>query len=233
MGNAVITNISRRPHIKTALDLGVTYDTTPVQVQRAVAILQEIYRAHPHTADLIVSFDKFADSSLNLKVIHWWAGTDYKAYMAGMQAFNLAIKERFEAEGIEFAFPTRTLYLKQDSEGRPRLPSRPARKGTELLRLQSPETLIQKFGTKRPSARKYRKQLYYLLPRGSSPTLAPHEINTFRQQDIQTWHFPTDSFRHRRPGGNRSSLPSEHICGFDQKNSSGLVRGTAPRICIQ
>jgi len=35
-----------------------------------------------------------------------------------MQAMNLKIKERFDAEGINFAFPSRTVYLKQDSNWR-------------------------------------------------------------------------------------------------------------------
>jgi MscS family membrane protein len=65
---------------------------------------------------LVVSFNKFADSSLNVQVIHWWKGTDQKIHFAGMQELNLKIKERFDAEGINFAFPTQTVYLKQDSE---------------------------------------------------------------------------------------------------------------------
>ena len=114
MGNAIITNISLRPHIKTMMSVGVTYDTSTAKLKRAIQLLEEIYRAHPQTHDLIVSFNKFADSALNLQVIHWWKGTDVKQHFAGMQDLNLAIKERFDAEGIEFAFPTQTVYLKQD-----------------------------------------------------------------------------------------------------------------------
>jgi len=47
--------------------------------------------------------------------VHWWNSTDFKAYLAGMQELNLTVKERFDAEGISFAFPTQTLYLKQYS----------------------------------------------------------------------------------------------------------------------
>jgi len=50
-----------------------------------------------------------------LQIVHWWNSTDMKEYLAGMQEINLAIKERFDAEGISFAFPSQTLYLKQDS----------------------------------------------------------------------------------------------------------------------
>ena len=84
----------------------------------ALKVLEEIYRAHPMTSDLIISFNKFADSALNIFVVHWWNGIDHKAYLAGMQELNLAIKRRFDEAGISFAFPTQTVYLKQDSAWR-------------------------------------------------------------------------------------------------------------------
>jgi MscS family membrane protein len=39
-------------------------------------------------------------------------------YLGGIQEMNLSLKERFDAEGINFAFPTQTLYVKQDSDWR-------------------------------------------------------------------------------------------------------------------
>jgi MscS family membrane protein len=115
MGNAIITNITLRPHIKTEMNIGLTYDTSSAKLKQAIELLKEIYGAHPQTEDLTVGFNKFADSSLNVQVIHWWKGVDQKVYLAGMQDLNLTVKERFDAEGISFAFPTQTIYLKQDS----------------------------------------------------------------------------------------------------------------------
>jgi MscS family membrane protein len=114
MGNAIITNITRRPNIKTVMNIGITYDTPVEKVKRALEILHEIYRGHPKTHDVIISFNKFESSSLNLLVVHWWNSTDYREYLGGMQELNLAVKARFDAEGIEFAFPTQTVYVKQD-----------------------------------------------------------------------------------------------------------------------
>ena len=115
MGNAIITNITRRPTIRMEMNIGITYDTPAEKVQRATAILEEVFRANPKTADLVISFNKFMDSALNILVVHVWNGTDGKAHFADLQALNLKIKERFDAEKIEFAFPTRTIVLKQDS----------------------------------------------------------------------------------------------------------------------
>ena len=115
IGNATLTTVTSRANMKTTMNLGITDDTPAEKVRRALALLEEIYKGHPKTADLLISFNKFGDSALNLQVIHWWGATDMKDYLAGMQDINLAIKDRFDAEDISFAFPTQTVYLKQDS----------------------------------------------------------------------------------------------------------------------
>jgi len=114
MGNAIITNVTRRQTIKTEMNLGLTYDTPAAKVRRATALLEEIFRANPKTADLIISFNKFGDSALNILVVHVWNGTDAKQHFAEMQELNLQIKQRFDAEKIELAFPTQTVYLKTE-----------------------------------------------------------------------------------------------------------------------
>ncbi len=118
MGNATITNVTRRLNIKTVMNIGITYDTPAEKVKRALQILQEVYKEHPKTFDCLIGFNKFADSALNIQVVHWWNSTDNKEYMAGLQEMNLAVKERFDKEGINFAFPSQTVYLKQDSDWR-------------------------------------------------------------------------------------------------------------------
>jgi len=115
MGNAIITNITRRPTIRTEMNLGLTYDTPVEKVKRATVIIGEIFKSNPKTADLLISFNKFTDSTLNILVVHVWEGTEAKEHFAQMQEWNLKIKERFEAEKIDMAFPTRTVILKQDT----------------------------------------------------------------------------------------------------------------------
>jgi MscS family membrane protein len=125
MGNATIINITGRPNIKSIMNIGITYDTPAVKVKRALDLLGEIYKANPKTKDVIISFNQFNDYSLNLIVVHWWDSVDYRDYLGGMQELNLVIKERFDAEGIAFAFPTQTVYMKQDSDWRVQQPEQP------------------------------------------------------------------------------------------------------------
>jgi len=123
MANASLTNVSKRPNIKTVMNVGVTYDTPADRVERAMAIIEEIFKPHPKTADLIISFNKFNDSSLNILVVHWWNSTDFKEYLAGFQKLNLELKRRFDAEGIDFAFPTQTVYVKNGGAADSPLPA--------------------------------------------------------------------------------------------------------------
>ena len=118
MANANLTNVSKRPNIKTVMNIGVTYDTPAEKVTRAMEIIEDIYRPHPKTSDLIISFNKFESCSLNILVVHWWDSTDFKEYLLQFQKLNLELKRRFDAEGISFAFPSQTVYLRQDSEWR-------------------------------------------------------------------------------------------------------------------
>jgi len=115
MANANIINVSRRPNIKTVINIGLTYDTPAEKIERAIQILETLYRPHPKTADLVIGFDKFDASALNIQVVHWWNSTDFKEYLAGMQQINLELKRQFDAAGLSFAFPSQTVYLRQDS----------------------------------------------------------------------------------------------------------------------
>ena len=115
MGNAIITNVSARPNIRTSMNLVLSQQLPADKIKRALALLDEIYRGHPMTADLTISFNKFADSALNIFVVHVWNGTDVRQHFAEMQELNLKIKERFDAEKIEFAFPTQTVQLKTEA----------------------------------------------------------------------------------------------------------------------
>ena len=118
MGSSVVTNITMRPNIKTVMNIGITYDTPADKIEAAGKLLREIYGGHPMTHDLIVGFNQFADSSLNFLVVHWWKGLDYKEYLAGLQELNLTVKRRFDEAGIAFAFPSRTVYLRQEGDWR-------------------------------------------------------------------------------------------------------------------
>ncbi|HAB14877.1 MAG TPA: hypothetical protein DCE44_00350, partial [Verrucomicrobiales bacterium] len=123
IGTARIVNISRRPTIRTTFGIGLTYDTPAPRVRRAVELIEEIFRRHPNTHDLVVHFNRFGDFALNIDVVYWCRLTDWKEFTRVFQALNLELKARFDAEGLSFAFPTQTVQLQ--AAGDPVKPTQP------------------------------------------------------------------------------------------------------------
>ena len=103
MGSAIITNITERPHLKTTMNFVLSQQLSVEKIERALAILNDVYGKDPMTEDVLISFNRFVTRHINIQVIHWWKGTDNRKYLAGMQAMNLKVKQRFDAEGILFA----------------------------------------------------------------------------------------------------------------------------------
>ncbi len=103
VGNAVISNLSQRGTMRTVMNFPLSRNLPKEKIERALALLAEVYRGHALTQEAWISFNQFTGGNINLQVIHWWKVTDYQKYLAGMQEMNLAIKSRFDAEGIQFA----------------------------------------------------------------------------------------------------------------------------------
>jgi MscS family membrane protein len=119
VGNNTVTNITARPTIRTVLNYGLTYDTPAARIRRGTELLREIFNGHPLSKDVSVTFNRFDASSLNIEVVLLTATTDWKVYTAALEDLNLQVKERFDSERLEFAFPTQTVYLKADSVAKP------------------------------------------------------------------------------------------------------------------
>ena len=103
MGTASITNLTNCANTKTAMNLVLAYTTPTPKVERALSLLGEIYRGHPMTQEVLIGFNRFAGRHINIMIVHWWKGTEYRQYLAGIQEMNLAVKASFDAEGINLA----------------------------------------------------------------------------------------------------------------------------------
>jgi MscS family membrane protein len=117
LANKTIRNIGRRKHIRRLMNLTITYDTPPEKVRRAVEIVKEILDNHEGMDPEFpprVCFSEFNDCSLNILALYWYHPPDYWQYMDFSERVNMQILERFNAEGIEFAFPSRTVYVAND-----------------------------------------------------------------------------------------------------------------------
>jgi MscS family membrane protein len=116
MAKIGIENIGRRPHIRRLANIGITYDTAPEKIERAVEIILNILDNHEGMDPKFpprAYFSEYNPYSLNILVLYWYHPADYWGYMQFSQWVNLQIAREFHQEGIKFAFPTSTTYLNQ------------------------------------------------------------------------------------------------------------------------
>jgi len=117
--NEIVRNVGKRPHIRRLTNITITYDTPPEKVKRAVEIIREILHNHEGMHPDFpprVYFNEFNEASLNIVMIYWYRPASYWDFLEFSNRVNMQILERFNAEGIEFAFPTQTVYLANDQK---------------------------------------------------------------------------------------------------------------------
>ena len=118
VANTTVENISARPYLKRSFDVTVTYDTSPKKMKLAVEILREMCEARSKNfapdCSPRVFFTDFNADSLGINVTYWFAPVEWEEFLSFNHDFNMELLSRFNEEGIEFAFPTQTLYIKKD-----------------------------------------------------------------------------------------------------------------------
>ena len=106
-----IRNYKRMQERRILFSLGVVYQTPRDTVARIAAMLREVIESNEQTRFDRAHFKAFGPSSLDFEVVYYVLSAEYAVYMDIQQKINLEIMKRFEAEGIEFAYPTQTLYV--------------------------------------------------------------------------------------------------------------------------
>ncbi|PIE86259.1 MAG: transporter [Bacteroidia bacterium] len=104
-----IENISSEPNRKIVLNLGLTYDMNEEKITQAIKILKKITAAHSSLEEkTLCSFNGFGDFSLNILLIYYIKkGEDI---LETQTEINLEILKQFNQAGLEFAFPTQTIF---------------------------------------------------------------------------------------------------------------------------
>ena len=113
-----IRNYKRMAERRILFAFGVVYQTPAEKLETIPGIVREIVESQDKTRFDRAHFKAFGDFSLNFEVVYYVLEPDYNLYMDIQQRINLALYRRLEAEGIEFAYPTQTLYVVGEG-GRP------------------------------------------------------------------------------------------------------------------
>lgn len=107
--SARIQNFKTLEKRRVKFTIGVTYDTPLHKMKEIPQMIRGIVEELPDTAFGRAHFTAFSDYSMDFEVVYFVLSNDYDRYMDIHQSFNLQLKEAFEREGIEFAFPTHTI----------------------------------------------------------------------------------------------------------------------------
>lgn len=112
-----IRNYKRQLDRRIVFTTDVTYDTSPEVIARIPAMIREVVTAqHPVRFDRS-HFTAYTDSALRIETVYYVLDADYTRYLDIQQTVNLELLRRFNAEKIEFAFPTRTIVVSSDGPG--------------------------------------------------------------------------------------------------------------------
>jgi small-conductance mechanosensitive channel len=108
-----IRNFRKLEKRRITFTIGVTYDTPTEKLKRIPSIITDIIKNMQNAEAERVHFTEFGDFALKFLISYYVTIADYGTYLDIQQSINLAIKEAFEREGIEMAFPTSTVYIKK------------------------------------------------------------------------------------------------------------------------
>ncbi len=114
-----IRNYQQMYERRVVFSLGVVYQTSHSQLSEIPGMIREIIESRKTVRFDRAHFKEYGAYSLNFEVVYYVLDPDYNIYMDTQEDINLAIYRRFKDAGIEFAYPTRTLYMERVHQAQP------------------------------------------------------------------------------------------------------------------
>lgn len=106
-----LRNYGRMYERRVLFTVGVTYQTPRELLRKIPSMIENAVNQQDKVRFDRCHFKEFGDFSLNFETVYYVLDPDYAIYMSIQQSINLMIHEAFETDGIEFAYPTQTLFL--------------------------------------------------------------------------------------------------------------------------
>lgn len=118
---ATVDNLGRRRYRRTSATLSLAYDTPPDRIDAFCEAIRELVRLHPYTRKdyYNVYFNGFGAHSLDILLYVFHECPDWTTELRERHRLYLDILRIAERIGVEFAYPTQTLYLKRGGDIEP------------------------------------------------------------------------------------------------------------------
>ena len=110
-----IRNYGRMYERRVVFNIGVTYQTYRDKLRLIPSLIRETIEELDKVRFDRSHFKGYGDFALTFETVYYVLSPDYTLYMDIQEAINLRIHEHFEREGIEFAYPTQTLFIEKTS----------------------------------------------------------------------------------------------------------------------
>ncbi|MES9962245.1 MAG: mechanosensitive ion channel family protein [Candidatus Sedimenticola sp. 20ELBAFRAG] len=113
---AKVDNMGERRYRRLSCKLSLTYDTPPDRIEAFCEGVRELVRQHPYMRKdyYHVYLNEFAASSLDVLLYVFWETPEWNTELRERHRFMLDILRLAQRLGVEFAFPTQTLYMRQE-----------------------------------------------------------------------------------------------------------------------
>ena len=114
--SATVQNAALRTMRPYKFTLGVTYSTTRPQLEKLMQDLQAMLDASPLTnhGTNIVQLASFGDSSINILISAYLLTNIYAEFLQMQNDLNLNILDIMQADGVDFAFPSTSVYIEKN-----------------------------------------------------------------------------------------------------------------------
>ena len=115
VSNTSINNWSRMEKRRFKCTLCLEIDTPLEKVQRLTQRIQEMLIKHDDIIDesVIVKFDSISDNGIDLLVYSYTNSVDYASFLQEKEKINYMLMKLLEEEGVQLAYDTKTVYVKQ------------------------------------------------------------------------------------------------------------------------
>jgi small-conductance mechanosensitive channel len=103
---STVQNFKRMQERRVVVTYGVTYDTPPAKLRELPDVIKAAVERHEAARFERCHFKQFGAFSLDFELVYWVKSPDFVLHTNIQHALNIELLEKFNAMGVEFAFPT-------------------------------------------------------------------------------------------------------------------------------
>ena len=120
LANMNVDNFSRMKLRRISAVLGLTYETSPEQMEQAIEAIKNVLKSNKDVYQdfFIVKFTEFGESSLNIMLYYFTNTTVWLDYLKVREQVNLSIMKALQDIGVDFAFKSFSVYLRSQDKAK-------------------------------------------------------------------------------------------------------------------